>query len=116
MSINKEKDNNWYWWIVISYFGIAVAFLTLFSFWNKIPPQIPWFYSLPWGEQQLISKTWFAIALGITTVSLTVIGWLAKILTKQDIEAGTLLARGVFIIIILYLLSFFQVLRLMLGI
>lgn len=27
--------------------------------WQKLPPQMPFFYSLPRGEQQLIEKGWF---------------------------------------------------------
>ena len=33
---------------------LAQASLILFS-WDKLPPQIPFFYSKPWGEQMLVS-------------------------------------------------------------
>lgn len=36
------------------FFWLAGLFLLVF-FWSKLPPQIPLFYSLPWGEEQLAS-------------------------------------------------------------
>lgn len=32
-----------------------VAFLLLLFFWRWLPPQVPLFYSRPWGESQLVS-------------------------------------------------------------
>lgn len=49
----------------------AIGWILLLFAWNKLPPEIPWFYSLPWGEEQLASK--FNLALifgGITVVTL----------------------------------------------
>ncbi len=34
-------------------FFIGISFLSLIIFWNKLPPEVPLFYSLPWGEEQL---------------------------------------------------------------
>lgn len=38
------------------YFGIVVfEFLMILLFLRRLPPQLPFFYSLPWGNEQLTS-------------------------------------------------------------
>lgn len=34
---------------------LVVSIILLVIFWNKIPPQVPLYYSLPWGDKQLAS-------------------------------------------------------------
>jgi hypothetical protein len=43
---------------------LAQASLILFS-WDKLPPQIPFFYSKPWGEQMLASPVALWILPGV---------------------------------------------------
>jgi hypothetical protein len=52
-------------------FGIVGAFLVLGYllilvgvFWSKLPPEIPLFYSLPWGEQWLVHKNGLLVLSG----------------------------------------------------
>lgn len=40
---------------------LSLDFLIFGLVWAKIPPQIPLFYSRPWGEEQLINKNSFII-------------------------------------------------------
>lgn len=35
----------------------AIGFFLLFFFWRWLPPQVPLYYSHPWGESQLTSPT-----------------------------------------------------------
>jgi len=32
--------------------------LLILIFWQKLPPEIPLFYSRPWGKEQLVSPLW----------------------------------------------------------
>lgn len=49
----------------------ALGWIFLLYAWNKLPPEIPWFYSLPWGEDQLMSKLNLVLVFGgITIVSI----------------------------------------------
>jgi len=34
---------------------LVISIIILATYWSKIPPQIPLYYSLPWGDQQLAS-------------------------------------------------------------
>ncbi len=47
------RDNYYRWSIRISLFLIIFASALLLYFWQKLPPQIPFYYSLTWGEEQL---------------------------------------------------------------
>lgn len=38
-----------------------VAVILLVVNWQRLPPEMPWFFSMPWGEQQLIEKTWLGV-------------------------------------------------------
>ena len=110
---SSKNINGWKGWIVASGILIGLAFGALVLVWGKLPPEVPWLYSLPWGEQQLVTKVWFAVGFIGLLVMLSVSAWLAKILSKEDARAGILLSRGGFILTLVYILSFIQVLRLM---
>lgn len=66
---------------------IASFFVLLFS-WFNLPPEVPLFYSLPWGEEQLVSPLllWSlpASSLIITLVNLTCASYFSsdKLLTR----------------------------------
>lgn len=47
--------------IYLAFFLIGIDFIALGICWFKLPPQIPLFYSKPWGEQQLIKKDYIFI-------------------------------------------------------
>jgi len=55
-------------------FGLSVLIIVVLGgvlafFWNKLPPELPWYYSLPWGEKQLVQKPVFAwILVGMAGV------------------------------------------------
>ncbi len=53
-------------------------------FWKKIPPQIPWFYSLSWGEDQLMNKPWLFLVLGLASLLSVVTSYIANWAKKGD--------------------------------
>ncbi len=60
-SIHKSNINSWFLFSlgILLTAGLFIAFL-----WKRIPPEIPWFYSLPWGENQLMPKIGLPLILG----------------------------------------------------
>ena len=113
MANKTDNTRGWRFWIVGGYLMVLAAGLMLGIIWKKLPPEIPWLFSMPWGEQQLVDKVWFGAGLGGVLLALGVCAFLAKVLSKEDVRAGVMLSRGGFILAVIYLLSFFQVLRLM---
>lgn len=60
-SKNKSIANPW---LLFPLGVLLVAGLFILFLWKKIPPEIPWFYSLPWGENQLMPKIGLPLILG----------------------------------------------------
>lgn len=75
MKLAKLRVDTW-----SKYFLLLAAALTALQggviFWAlvKLPPQVPLFYSLPWGEDRLVTPNWLvllpAVSLGIIIVNL----------------------------------------------
>jgi cytochrome c biogenesis protein CcdA len=84
-------------------------------FWNKLPPQLPWLYSFPWGEKQLITKLWLVwIFLGMEIV-LFLTRLMASWAGKGDTTVQNTIMIGVFVAVILMGASFFRVMMIFLN-
>lgn len=97
-----------------SYFLVMLGGLSLAIWWKKLPPELPWLYSLPWGEQQLIKKELVVggmIGLGIGVMFSNLV---ARWVGKTDEGAGKIVRRVSTVLVVLFLLSWYRVLRLML--
>lgn len=72
--------------LVATLFFLAVCLLFLLLFWQKLPPQIPLFYSLPWGIEQLGSP------IGLLLFPISILAAIGLILlTKKFISKEQLL-------------------------
>lgn len=70
----------------LAFFFLAGSFLLLLLFWQKLPPQIPLFYSLPWGIEQLGSPA------GLFLFPISILAAIALILlTKKFLSKEQLL-------------------------
>lgn len=79
-------------------------------FWQKLPPQIPLFYSKPWGQDQLVSPSLLAIPLGVGFLSTVVTFLLVKIV--QDTFFQNIVLLGMLISITLITISLIRILYL----
>jgi hypothetical protein len=76
-------------------FGFLVTQLGLILlFWKKLPPEVPLFYSRPWGKEQLASP-WFLFLLpGLTLVIFLVnFAFLTLVKTRLDEKDRSLLTK-----------------------
>lgn len=94
---------------------VLVMGLVLAWFWKTLPPQVPWFYSLPGGEQQLVSKLILAIVLVGSAVSLFVTKILAKWASVEDSPVEITIMTGGLVAVVLVAAGFFRVIQIMLG-
>ena len=79
-----------------------------------LPPEIPWFYSLPWGDGQLIPKNWLliiVISFGAILVLNTI---LARVLGKEEELLRRILIWGAVASELLMLLSLVRVIMVIL--
>lgn len=83
-------------------------------FWKTLPPQIPWLYSFPWGEAQLIDKFWMlGIFLGVGVV-LVITRFVAVWAGKEDDIVQNTIMIGALVAVILMAASFFRVMTIFL--
>lgn len=63
---------------------LSQASLLLVS-WGKLPPEVPLFYSRPWGEQILAAPVFLFLIPAVALLALVVNSLLANLLTGDDI-------------------------------
>lgn len=97
-------------WLLISFVILVISGLYLLFIWKKIPPEIPWYYSLPWGESQLMNKNGLIVILGICPVILY-LGSILSHWTKKDdvIIEQTVMVTLTFVFVML-IINIFKVL------
>lgn len=70
--------------IILSLLFLCASILLLALKFAGLPPEVPLFYSRPWGEERLTQKVWLWILPGLSIVFLTANLILANILLKKD--------------------------------
>lgn len=63
--------------------SILLTLLFLLIYWQKLPPQVPLFYSKPWGEEQLVSPIYLSLPSGISVTFLVVNTFFASLLPEN---------------------------------
>lgn len=96
-------------------FGIGTLLLLgaggfFLASYGSLPPQLPWLYSLPWGEAQLIPKPWFGLSLVAVLLATGINFLLSKRLAKNDQIAALVVEGATLLLILLYLASYIRVL------
>lgn len=99
--------------MVVGGFLLVVSFCFLALFWGNLPQELPWFYSLPEGEEQLLDKRFFALGVVLLAWIFALDVWLSMIFSKRDVILGNIMLWSGVMVVILYLASFFRVIMLM---
>lgn len=99
---------------LIGILSILVMVGIVIAFWKQLPPELPWLYSLPWGEQQLINKMLFASTLAGLGVFFLVTKIISSWAGKKDEIIKTTIMIGGLMMILLYAASFIRVLSIFL--
>lgn len=83
--------------------------------WNRLPPQLPWLYSFPLSERQLIEKIWFIwIFVGMEIV-LFLTRLIANWAGKEDITVRNTIMTGIFVAVVLMAASFVKIMMIFLN-
>jgi len=85
-------------------------------FWNKLPPQLPWLYSFPTGDKQLINKIWFAWIFSGTAVVLFLSRLIANWAGKDDTTVQNTIMIGAVTAVILMAASFGRIMIIFLNV
>jgi len=92
-------------------FGVILlaSLLVLFIFWRKLPPQIPLYYSLPWGEEQL-AQTFFILILPFSSLVLGLVNlFLAVFFFDKQPLASKILSLAAVVYILLSSLALVKI-------
>ncbi len=105
--------------VVLFWTGIFLVVImggVLALFWNKLPPQLPWLYSFPFGEKQLIDKIWFAAIFAGTGIALVTTRVIANWAGKDDVTVQNTVMIGVMTAVVLMAASFFRIMTIFLNV
>ena len=95
---------------------VLVMASVMLLFWNRLPPQLPWLYSFPWGEKQLLGKWWFVWIFagmeGVLFATRLIANWAGK----DDSTVQNTVMIGVLTTVILMAASFFKIMSIFLSI
>ncbi len=69
--------------------GVQGVFLALK--WQNLPPRVPLFYSLPWGDQQLAQKPYLFLLPGATLAALVINIVLAILFLDREVLLSQIL-------------------------
>lgn len=87
-----ETDRFWRATIIISILSILAQSSLILVAWGKLPPQIPLFYSRPWGPNLLADPLYLWI-LPLTVLAITIINLaVGKLLARDNLFALRILA------------------------
>ncbi len=105
--LRQDQVFTWSWRITL--FTLASFLFLLVYFWGKLPPTLPFYYSLPWGEEQLTSPFALLISLlGICLLYLVNIIFASLIYHTHRVFAHTLML-GAMIISTLMVFTLMQI-------
>jgi hypothetical protein len=96
-----HRLNLWQWRVTTT--QAIVGFGLLAMFWKSLPPEVPLFYSRPWGQDQLVSPyfLWTVPLLGTALGLLG--GFISQRVTTDKVLRGILIGSILVIQIILIL-------------
>ena len=100
-------------------FWIGAALVLLMGgvmalFWNRLPPELPWFYSLPSGDKQLVDKIWFVWIFAGMEVILLLTRLIARWAGKEDETVRKTIMIGVVATVVLMAASFVRIMMIFL--
>lgn len=109
----KQSDKLFLLPLIFSLLTAAMITFPLLIFYDKLPPTLPLFYSLSWGETQLVSKEQFFILPG-TVLAITLANTLfssqlhsAQFLLKRMLMLNLVLVDLIALITAIKILSIF---------
>lgn len=98
--------------MITSFICASLLFLLPLVFWGKLRAEVPLFYSLPWGEQQIVQKPFLFALGGISILFITLNIFLTRILDKDTLVKrilwlGCALANILALITLIRIISLF---------
>lgn len=97
------------WSLAIAGFVIEVGLLTINH--NSLPPQIPFLYSRPWGDDQLVANLWLWV-IPVIQLIMGISGELVFKTKKEDLLLKTMVISTFTIVQLMLILGFVRIVSL----
>lgn len=98
-----------HWLVGLAEMLLLFAGVFLLFFWGRLPPEVPWLYSQPWGEVQLIPKIWFGLTLPMAMAIGGINFSISQRFYRRDATAGAMVEGATLLLVVMYLAAFFRV-------
>lgn len=92
-------------------FWVAQILAIIFS-WRSLPPQVPLFYSRPWGEEQLATPASLFILPGLSLIIFLINSALSLFLDEEEKLGRSLLTGTAMLFSLLCLITLIKIIRL----
>lgn len=80
------------WCTILTCFSIVLSVTLLIWAWDKLPTQVPLWYSKPWGEDRLTSPSWLFLLPGATCIWYIINTLLSIHVTKDHLVFSQILS------------------------
>lgn len=87
----------------VTFFAIIASIGIWLVFAKSLPPEVPLYYSLPWGEGQLVAPIWLFLLPGLGVIMGLTLGICVPKIIKDSTLAGMILLTGTIVQIVLIL-------------
>lgn len=109
---NLCQDPFCLWGVTLSLIPLTLGTFFLASFWSRLPPQVPLFYSRVWGEEQLAQKYQIIILPAFAILAFLFNFFVsARLFPKEPLLARILIGSSCLLVFIL-ILALFQIVNL----
>ena len=104
-----SKNSLIYFPLQIFFLLLAMSFIVIAVFYYRLPPEIPFFYSLPWGEEQL-AKNYYILFIPGFTLTIFLINFIfVLIISKKDIFLAQIILWSTCFIAVLSLITLIRI-------
>lgn len=90
----------------------VVQLVILFSFWQRLPPQVPLFYSRPWGTNQLTSPLGLLTLPGLSVAIILINLLIGRFIDQKEILMKQIISTAALVFNLLCLITLVQIIRL----
>lgn len=107
------KEDSFVWFsFLISLSLIFLIFLLIFLNWRRLPPEVPLFFSRPWGEKQLTSSfnLWLMPLLSFTVLAFNL--FLAVSFFQKEVLIRRILASATLMVALICFLTAYKIILL----
>lgn len=96
--------------IITTLISISLVTITFFVLYQQLPPKLPLFYSLPWGQLQLVAKQQFLLLPSVLFLMGIVNTALAFQLPNSQVVLKKILLLSLFVMDLIVLIATIKIL------